>query len=123
MKIFLVLALTTAFLNSVAFGQDKALIADGTVEMPAKYALQPTVEKLLAPEKEAVKKAVEDAEDVQDVERARKRKRGPADSRSRAARISQPIVKGGARRSTFHRAAPRRLIGTIRASLHSRTCQ
>jgi hypothetical protein len=56
MKIFLALALTTVLLNSAAFGQDdKALIADGTAEMPVKYALQPTVEKLSAREAEAVK--------------------------------------------------------------------
>src|SRR5215213_11554153 len=56
MKIFLALALTTAFLNSAAFGQIKALIADGTFEMPVKYALQPTIEKLSARETEAIKK-------------------------------------------------------------------
>lgn len=43
---------------SIGFGQEnKTLIADGTADVPKKYALQPSVEKLPAAEIEAVKKA------------------------------------------------------------------
>ena len=57
MKIFLILGLTAAFMNSV-FGQDlKTLVADGTASVPKKYDLEPRIEKLPANEIEAVKKA------------------------------------------------------------------
>ncbi|HEX8250617.1 MAG TPA: hypothetical protein VF599_20760 [Pyrinomonadaceae bacterium] len=57
MRAFLVLALTAAFMSN-GFGQEnKTLIADGTADVPKKYALQPAVENLPAAETEAVKKA------------------------------------------------------------------
>ncbi len=55
MKIFLGLVLATAFI-STGFGQQKTLLADGTLEPPVKNARQPMVEKLSAAETAAVKK-------------------------------------------------------------------
>jgi hypothetical protein len=57
MRNLLILGLILMCMN-VNFGQDlKTLIADGMVEMPKKYDLQPTIETLKKEEIEAVKKA------------------------------------------------------------------
>lgn len=56
MKISLLIALLLTIMN-INFGQDtKTLIANGTMIVPKKYDLQPTIEKLSAKEIEAVKK-------------------------------------------------------------------
>jgi hypothetical protein len=69
MKILLVLALITAFMTT-GFGQDdKILIADGTTEIPIKYALEPAVEKLSASELGAVRKAALSQEVIFDSDR------------------------------------------------------
>lgn len=47
---------------SNGFGQDKTLIADGTIDVPVKHDLQPAVEKLSAAETEAVRRAALAAE-------------------------------------------------------------
>lgn len=57
MKIFLILGILAAFMSN-GFGQDlKTLVADGTVDVPKKYDLEPVVEKLPAKEIVAVQKA------------------------------------------------------------------
>ena len=54
MKIFILTGLILAIMN-INFGQDlKTLIADGTKDIPKKYDLEPTIEKLPANEIEAV---------------------------------------------------------------------
>jgi hypothetical protein len=55
MKIFFAASLLIAFMTTV-FGQDKTLVADGTLDPPVRAALQPTVEKLSAAEVAAVRK-------------------------------------------------------------------
>lgn len=62
MKHLLILGLVLICMD-INFGQDlKTLIADGTVEVPKTYDLQPTVETLKREEIEAVKKAVSEKE-------------------------------------------------------------
>ena len=55
MQLFTLLILVLAVMN-INFAQEKTLIADGTADLPVKYALEPTVEKLSRVEIEAVKK-------------------------------------------------------------------
>ena len=56
MKLFTLLILVLAVMH-INFAREKTLIADGTADLPVKYALEPTVEKLSRVEIEAVKKA------------------------------------------------------------------
>jgi hypothetical protein len=54
---FLILTIIILTFMNINFGQDlKTLIADGTVQIPKKYDLQPTIETLKKEEIEAVKK-------------------------------------------------------------------
>ena len=57
-KFLFALTLLVSCFIATNFAQEKTLIADGTADLPIKYDLEPTVEKLSSVEIKAVKKAV-----------------------------------------------------------------